>query len=60
MVFTIICFAIDNSSEQYTDTTGADLEIFIPETLNRNQKDRNLMLRIEEELVQLAKDDGYK
>ncbi|XP_065166582.1 cAMP-regulated phosphoprotein 21 isoform X2 [Atheta coriaria] len=48
----------DNSSEQYTDTTGADLEIFIPETLNRNQKDRNLMLRIEEELVQLAKDDG--
>ncbi|KAL3288472.1 hypothetical protein HHI36_002916 [Cryptolaemus montrouzieri] len=46
----------DSSSEQYTDTTGIDLEIFIPETLNRNAKDRALMLRIEQELVNLAKD----
>lgn len=48
----------DNSSEQYfTDTTGVDLERFIPETLNKNAKDRALMLRIEQELVSLAKDD---
>lgn len=46
----------DNSSEQYTDTTGVDLDLFIPETLNRNAKDRALMLRIEQELVSLAKD----
>lgn len=50
------CLSRDNSSEQYTDTTGVDLEIFIPETLNRNAKDRALMLRIEQELVSLAKD----
>lgn len=48
----------DNSSEQYTDTTGVDLETFIPETLNRNMKDRALMLRIEEELLSLAKDQN--
>lgn len=46
----------DSSSEQYTDTTGVDLELFIPETLNRNAKDRAIMLRIEQELVNLAKD----
>lgn len=47
---------LDSSSEQYTDTTGVDLDLFIPETLNRNAKDRALMLRIEQELVSLAKD----
>ncbi|CAG9860010.1 unnamed protein product [Phyllotreta striolata] len=50
------CLSRDNSSELYTDTTGVDLELFIPETLNRNAKDRALMLRIEQELVSLAKD----
>ncbi|KAK9745114.1 SUZ domain [Popillia japonica] len=53
------CLSRDNSSEQYfTDTTGVDLERFIPETLNKNAKDRALMLRIEQELVSLAKDDS--
>lgn len=50
------CLSRDSSSEQYTDTTGVDLEQFIAETLNRNAKDRALMLRIEQELVNLAKD----
>ncbi|XP_039298409.1 cAMP-regulated phosphoprotein 21 [Nilaparvata lugens] len=35
---------------------GVDLEQFIAETLNRNQKDRILLLKIEHELVTLAKD----
>nr|XP_023018412.1 cAMP-regulated phosphoprotein 21 [Leptinotarsa decemlineata] len=50
------CLSRDSSCEQYTDTTGVDLEKFIPDTLNRNAKDRALMLRIEQELVNLAKD----
>lgn len=50
------CLSRDSSSEQYTDTSGADLEVFIPETINRNAKDRAFMLRIEQELVSLAKD----
>lgn len=50
------CLSRDSSSEQYTDTTGIDLEVFIPDTLNRNAKDRALLLRIEQELVSFAKD----
>ncbi|XP_044745223.1 cAMP-regulated phosphoprotein 21 isoform X2 [Coccinella septempunctata] len=42
---------------EYKDTTGIDLDIFIPETLNRNPKDRAFMLRIEKELLSLARDD---
>lgn len=55
LVMLCIVFA-DSSSEQYTDQTGIDLDQFIAETLNRNAKDRALMLRIEQELVNLAKD----
>jgi encore-like protein len=46
----------DSSTEQYTDSTGVDLQQFITDTLNRNQKDRILLLKIEQELVNLAKD----
>lgn len=40
----------------YTDSTGIDLEQFIMQTLNRNQKDRSVMLRIEKDLTEFAKD----
>ncbi|XP_044738413.1 protein encore isoform X2 [Chrysoperla carnea] len=50
------CLSRDSSTEQYTDTTGINLGQFILETLNRNTKDRMLLLRIEQELVTLAKD----
>jgi encore-like protein len=49
----------DSSTEQYTDSTGVDLHQFITDTLNRNQKDRILLLKIEQELVNLAKDSKY-
>jgi encore-like protein len=48
---------VDSSTEQYTDGTGVDLQQFIADTLNRNQKDRILLLKIEQELVSLAKDN---
>ncbi|KAJ9582896.1 hypothetical protein L9F63_022764, partial [Diploptera punctata] len=44
-------------SRVYTDSTGVDLQQFITDTLNRNQKDRMLLLKIEQELVSLAKDN---
>ncbi|XP_050296005.1 cAMP-regulated phosphoprotein 21 isoform X2 [Anthonomus grandis grandis] len=50
------CLSRDNSADYYTDTTGVDLEQFIPDTINRNPKDRALMLRIEEELIGLVND----
>ncbi|XP_069703503.1 cAMP-regulated phosphoprotein 21 isoform X2 [Periplaneta americana] len=51
------CLSRDSSTEQYTDSTGVDLQQFITDTLNRNQKDRILLLKIEQELVNLAKDN---
>ncbi|KAH1000945.1 hypothetical protein HUJ04_013213 [Dendroctonus ponderosae] len=50
------CLSRDSSADHYTDTTGADLERFIPATINRCAKDRALMLRIEEELLSLIHD----
>ncbi|PSN44220.1 hypothetical protein C0J52_19738 [Blattella germanica] len=44
-----------DSSSPYS--TGVDLQQFITDTLNRNQKDRMLLLKIEQELVNLAKDN---
>lgn len=46
----------DSSTEHYTDCTGIDLHQFIIDTLNKNAKDRVMMLKIEQELVTLAKD----
>lgn len=42
--------------QQYTDGTGIDLEQFIHDTLNRSQKDRILLLKIEHELISLVRD----
>ncbi|XP_020283398.1 cAMP-regulated phosphoprotein 21 isoform X2 [Pseudomyrmex gracilis] len=51
------CLSRDSSTEMcYTDSTGIDLEQFIMQTLNRNQKDRSVMLRIEKDLTEFAKD----
>lgn len=46
----------DSSTEHYTDCTGIDLHQFIIDTLNKNAKDRVMMLKIEQELVTLARD----
>ncbi|KZC05805.1 R3H domain-containing protein 1 [Dufourea novaeangliae] len=50
------CLSRDSSTELYTDSTGIDLEHFIAETINRNQKDRTVLLKIEKDLIEFAKD----
>ncbi|KYN11654.1 R3H domain-containing protein 1 [Trachymyrmex cornetzi] len=50
------CLSRDSSTELYTDSTGIDLEQFIAETINRNQKDRTVLLKIEKDLIDFAKD----
>lgn len=50
------CLSRDSSTELYTDSTGIDLEQFIAVTINRNQKDRSVLLKIEKELIDFAKD----
>ena len=42
--------------EIYTDNTGTDLTQFIISTLNKNTKDRVLMLKLELEMSNLVKD----
>ncbi|KAK6620027.1 hypothetical protein RUM44_006427 [Polyplax serrata] len=51
------CLSRDSSTEQYTDNSGIDLNQFIADTLNRNYKDRMLLLQIEQDLISLVKDD---
>ncbi|XP_064472332.1 cAMP-regulated phosphoprotein 21-like isoform X2 [Ornithodoros turicata] len=46
----------DSSTETYTDSTGIDLEQFIVETLHKNHKDRVMMLKIEQDLINFIKD----
>lgn len=46
----------DSSSEQFVDQNGIDLVQFFKETLNKNAKDRNMLMKIERELIQLAVD----
>ena len=42
--------------EVYTDNTGTDLTQFIITTLNKNAKDRVMMLKLEQEMSNLVKD----
>lgn len=48
----------DNSCEQFTDQSGVNLIQFFKETLNKNFKDRNMLMKIEKELLALAMDRG--
>jgi len=49
----------DSSSEQFVDQNGIDLVQFFKETLNKNAKDRNMLMKIERDLSQLAVDQTY-
>lgn len=42
--------------EVYTDSTGTDLTQFIINTINKNSKDRVLMLKLEQEMSSLVRD----
>lgn len=46
----------DSSAEHYTDSNGVDLLQFFKITLNKNSKDRYMLLRVEKELATLAQD----
>ncbi|XP_049542075.1 protein encore-like isoform X5 [Anopheles darlingi] len=45
-----------DSCEQFTDQSGVNLLQFFKETLNKNFKDRNMLMKIEKELLALAMD----
>ncbi|XP_034658114.1 protein encore isoform X5 [Drosophila subobscura] len=49
----------ENSSEHYTDFGGTDLLMFFRDTLNKNPKDRNILLKIEKDLIDFIQDNGH-
>nr|XP_036672348.1 protein encore isoform X2 [Drosophila suzukii] len=48
----------ENSSEQYTDYGGTDLMVFFRDTLNKNPKDRNILLKIEKDLIDFVQENS--
>ena len=46
----------DSSTETYTDSTGIDLEEFIRTTLNKNPKDRVMLMKLETEMHNFIKE----
>lgn len=52
-------YSADNSVDHFTDQSGVDLLQFFKITLNKNAKDRYMLLRIEKELAALAQDQRY-
>ncbi|KAH8303841.1 hypothetical protein KR018_011625 [Drosophila ironensis] len=48
----------ENSSEQYTDYGGTDLLMFFRDTLNKNPKDRNILLKIEKDLMDFVQENS--
>ncbi|XP_053677410.1 protein encore [Anopheles nili] len=46
----------DSLCEPFTDQSGVNLLQFFKETLNKNFKDRNMLMKIEKELLSLAMD----
>lgn len=46
----------ENSSEQYTDFGGTDLLTFFRDTLNKNPKDRHILLKIEKDMMDFVQD----
>lgn len=47
------------AGEHFTDQNGVDLLQFFKITLNKNTKDRSMLLRIEKELTSLTQDESY-
>lgn len=47
---------VENSTDHFTDQSGVDLLQFFKITLNKNAKDRYMLLRIEKELAALTQD----
>ncbi|KAM8884961.1 cAMP-regulated phosphoprotein 21 isoform 1-T2 [Synchiropus picturatus] len=46
------------SSVEYTDSTGIDLDQFIVETLNSNPRDRMMLLKLEQDMTDFIKGDS--
>lgn len=47
-----------DSSQEYTDSTGIDLHEFLVNTLKNNPRDRMMLLKLEQEILEFISDDN--
>lgn len=47
-----------DSSQEYTDSTGIDLHEFIVNTLKKNPRDRMMLLKLEQEILEFINDNN--
>lgn len=45
---------------EYTDSTGIDLHHFITETLNSNPRDRMMLLKLEQDMIDFITSNRYE
>lgn len=51
--------SLSESSVEYTDSTGIDLHQFIVDTLNSNPRDRMMLLKLEQDMIDYITSDRY-
>ncbi|CAO2623469.1 R3H domain-containing protein 2, partial [Lemmus lemmus] len=47
-----------DSSQEYTDSTGIDLHEFLVNTLKKNPRDRMMLLKLEQEILEFINDNN--
>uniref|UniRef100_A0A3P8X8Z2 R3H domain-containing protein n=1 Tax=Esox lucius TaxID=8010 RepID=A0A3P8X8Z2_ESOLU len=58
---TVPTLIVSDTSQEYTDSSGIDLHQFIIATLNSNPRDRMMLLKLEQEMIDFITDNGpYK
>ncbi|XP_061871404.1 R3H domain-containing protein 2 isoform X5 [Colius striatus] len=48
-----------DSSQEYTDSTGIDLHEFLVNTLKKNPRDRMMLLKLEQEILEFISDNNH-
>ncbi|NXY07679.1 ARP21 protein, partial [Pteruthius melanotis] len=53
-----VCFYFSDCSQEYTDSTGIDLHEFLINTLKNNPRDRMILLKMEQEIIDFISDNN--
>ncbi|KAJ4927518.1 hypothetical protein JOQ06_015245 [Pogonophryne albipinna] len=53
-----VCEESSDSSQEYTDSTGIDVHEFLVNTLKNNPRDRMMLLKLEQDILEFINDDN--
>lgn len=56
----VVAVSPSESSEEYTDSTGIDLQQFIVDSLNSNPRDRLMLLKLEQDMRDFIGSDRWE